>query len=226
MTATFFWTNFPVRSKVGVRNRNQPAGVCTRHQLAKPMSLLPVKVVCRCGQKYSFEVEPYNGRMPQTIACPVCGADGTASANEIIARSLAAPPPPRAPGLAPAPALAPALAPAPAPVPVGGTRLQAAPAPAPVAAAPVAPLAPAPRPTAADGISRIVREIKGHGGDEEEDDKWKWWYYILAGICIGGFSIWQSYNQHRIKPLGELFLSVGLIAVGVWSYKSKQKKQQ
>jgi len=189
------------------------------------MSLLPVKVVCRCGQKYSFEVEPYNGRMPQTIACPVCGADGTASANEIIARSLAVPPPPRAPGLEPAPAPSLAAAPAPAPVPVGGARLQAAAAPAPVAAAPVAPLAPSARPTAADGISRLVREIKGTNDDEEED-KWKWWYYILAGICIGGFSIWQSYTQHRIKPLGELFLSVMLIAIGVWSYKSKQKKSQ
>src|SRR5438105_258272 len=112
------------------------------------MPLLPVKVVCGCGQKYSFEVEPYNGRMPTTIACPVCGADGTAAANEIIARSQAAPPPPR-----PAPSLAPA------PIPVGATRLQsAAPPPAPVAG--VAPLAPSARPTAAEGISRIAREIK------------------------------------------------------------------
>ncbi|HSY17596.1 MAG TPA: hypothetical protein VK815_04640 [Candidatus Acidoferrales bacterium] len=191
------------------------------------MSLLPVKVVCRCGQKYSFEVEPVNGRMPQTIACPVCGADGTASANEIIARSLSVSPPPRpAPSLAPAPApsLAPAPAPAyaPAPVPVGAARTQTAAAPPP---APVAPLAPAARPTAAEGISRIARELKAHAGEEEED-KWKWWYYILAGICIGGYSIWQFYNTHQPKVLGELFISVLAIAIGVWSYKSKRKKQQ
>jgi hypothetical protein len=184
------------------------------------MSLLPVKVVCGCGQKYSFEVEPVNGRMPQRIACPVCGADGTASANEIIARSQAVPPPPR-----PAPSLAPAPAPslAPAPVPVGAARLQTAAAPPP---APVAPLAPAaPRAPAETGIQRLTREIKSAAGEEEED-KWKWWYYILAGICIGGYSIWQFYNTHQPKVLGELFLSVLAIAIGIWSYKSKRKKQQ
>ena len=54
--------------------------------------MMPIKVLCSCGQKYAFDVEPVNGRMPMPVACPVCGADGTAAANEIIARSLPAQP--------------------------------------------------------------------------------------------------------------------------------------
>ena len=50
--------------------------------------MIPVKIFCACGQKYSFEVEPVHGRMPVNIVCPVCKADGTAEANQIIARFL------------------------------------------------------------------------------------------------------------------------------------------
>jgi hypothetical protein len=49
---------------------------------------VPVKIVCSCGQKYSFEVYPLNGCMPAPIQCPVCGVDGTSVANEIIAIAL------------------------------------------------------------------------------------------------------------------------------------------
>ena len=45
-----------------------------------------IKIECGCGQRYAFDVEPHDGRMPHTVACPVCGADGTGVANE--ARSL------------------------------------------------------------------------------------------------------------------------------------------
>jgi hypothetical protein len=61
--------------------------------------MISVKVQCSCGQKYAFEVEPVNGRLPQPVNCPTCGADGTAAANEVIAQQLsrqtASPPPPR-----------------------------------------------------------------------------------------------------------------------------------
>lgn len=55
---------------------------------------VPVKIVCSCGQKYSFDVYPLNGRMPSPIRCPVCGVDGTTIANEIIALALKAQPAP------------------------------------------------------------------------------------------------------------------------------------
>jgi outer membrane protein assembly factor BamB len=56
--------------------------------------MIPIKLQCVCGQKYAFDAQPVNGRMPHPVRCPVCGADGTARANEIIAGTLAAETPP------------------------------------------------------------------------------------------------------------------------------------
>lgn len=47
-----------------------------------------IKIECGCGQRYAFDVEPVNGQMPYTVACPICGADGTSAANEVLAQSL------------------------------------------------------------------------------------------------------------------------------------------
>jgi hypothetical protein len=52
--------------------------------------MVNVKIECECGQHYAFDVEPVNGQMDSTVACPGCGADGTSTANVIIARK---PPP-------------------------------------------------------------------------------------------------------------------------------------
>jgi len=96
--------------------------------------MVPVKVECDCGQHYAFDVEPVNGRMPTTIGCPGCGADGTDAANHSIAQTLSA--------AAPAPAtIAYALAPTPvAPAPSAGLRLSAsepvADAPSPISSLP------------------------------------------------------------------------------------------
>jgi len=81
---------------------------------------MELKVVCDCGQKYKFDVEPVNGRMPFNVNCPVCNADGTGAANAILSRTFSdsAPPPV-----------------ATAPSPVGSLRLNR-PAPAPAAPAP------------------------------------------------------------------------------------------
>ena len=49
---------------------------------------LVIKVYCVCGQKYAFEVYPFEGRMPVPVACPVCHRDGTDEANRLIARAL------------------------------------------------------------------------------------------------------------------------------------------
>lgn len=88
--------------------------------------MLEIKVVCNCGQKFKFDVEPVNGLMPFVVNCPICGADGTAAANAILAQTSPAPPPPRtlAPNTArihlnresPAPSLAPSVS-APPPLP-------------------------------------------------------------------------------------------------------------
>jgi hypothetical protein len=61
-------------------------------QLAETLRLpVPVKIFCACGQKYSFDIVPREGRMPASVACPVCKRDGTAEANDIIARSFEVP---------------------------------------------------------------------------------------------------------------------------------------
>ena len=51
--------------------------------------MIPVKIQCGCGQRYAFDIEPVCGRMLGRVACPVCGMDGTRTANEIIAFTLA-----------------------------------------------------------------------------------------------------------------------------------------
>jgi hypothetical protein len=51
--------------------------------------MIPIKIQCGCGQRYAFDIEPFCGRMPFPVACPVCGADGTSAANEVIAFTLA-----------------------------------------------------------------------------------------------------------------------------------------
>src|ERR1043165_8224371 len=57
-----------------------------RNQTGRPV--IPIKIHCSCGQRYAFDVEPVNGRMPSPVACPACGGDGTIVANEAIAAAL------------------------------------------------------------------------------------------------------------------------------------------
>ena len=50
--------------------------------------MITIKIQCGCGQRYAFDAEPVHGRMPYAVTCPLCGVDGTAAANEIIAQSM------------------------------------------------------------------------------------------------------------------------------------------
>jgi len=81
--------------------------------------MITVKILCGCGQKYAFDVEPQNGRMPYSVQCPICKVDGTTAANEILTRTL-----PPQPVAAPAPARA--LQPAPPPPSAAGLRISKA----------------------------------------------------------------------------------------------------
>jgi hypothetical protein len=49
--------------------------------------LIRIKLLCECGQRFAFEVEPINGRMPSPVACPACGTDKTDAANASLAPS-------------------------------------------------------------------------------------------------------------------------------------------
>src|SRR3954464_1090515 len=60
--------------------------------------MIPIKILCGCGQKYAFDVESGAGILGLAIQCPTCGADGAAAAHEVIA-TYSAPQPVRANGL-------------------------------------------------------------------------------------------------------------------------------
>ena len=46
-----------------------------------------IKIECSCGTRYSFDVEPVNGRMPFAVQCPNCHVDGTPAANEVLGQT-------------------------------------------------------------------------------------------------------------------------------------------
>ncbi len=66
---------------------------------------MEVKIVCACGTKFKFNVEPVHGRMPMPINCPTCGVDATDQANALLKSSLSSTAPQPLPAAAqPAPA--------------------------------------------------------------------------------------------------------------------------
>jgi hypothetical protein len=92
---------------------------------------MEVKVACRCGQKFAFDVEPVNGRMPVPVSCPGCGRDGTPAANEILAQHFPnqAPPIPVAIAVQPAVTAAPTRSAGPLPTNLSAPAAAAAPKP-------------------------------------------------------------------------------------------------
>ena len=85
---------------------------------------MELKIVCGCGQKIAFDVEPVNGRMPVKAACPSCGADGTETANNILAQHFPNRPAPIPVMLSAQSVMAPA---SPTPPPIRGTPRPIAP---------------------------------------------------------------------------------------------------
>jgi len=63
----------------------------TTHPDPRVSSLVAIKIQCGCGQKYAFDADPAGGKMAALVQCPVCGADGTAIANQVLAHHLRAP---------------------------------------------------------------------------------------------------------------------------------------
>jgi hypothetical protein len=111
---------------------------------------MEVKVACGCGQKYKFDVEPVNGRMPVAVSCPVCGVDGTPMANGIIAQTFPSQPPQIPVAMAMA-------MPAAAAAPVGGLRINHT---APAAPDSPPPLPSAPRPAPMRPTAPVVQNVK------------------------------------------------------------------
>jgi len=125
--------------------------------------MITVKIQCACGQRYAFEVEAVGGRMPSAVACPVCGADGTAAANAAIAQSLAARPPVAARPVG-------ILLSAPTPAPSAAPALSAPPPPTVAPAPTAAPRRPAPLPGQLDRTqAENEARAKISWGDAPED---------------------------------------------------------
>jgi hypothetical protein len=83
--------------------------------------MLEIKIICNCGAKYKFDVEPLNGRMPGPVQCPVCRVDGTHEGNRLIGEALTR-------GVAPA--VSAVIVPPVVPIAASGTISRVAPVPA------------------------------------------------------------------------------------------------
>ena len=64
-----------------------------------------MKIQCRCGAKFAFDVTPEMAAAPQRFICPGCGVDDSADVNELIRQQFTAPPVEAAPAPAPRPAM-------------------------------------------------------------------------------------------------------------------------
>lgn len=124
----------------------RPARPYSRQQ-ANPERVMEIKVLCPCGVKYKFDVEPAGGRMPRAVNCPVCGADGTALANQLLQQAAPPAPPPLPPT---PPPVAPAIRIAGTPPPPGAAIPPPPPSPPPIRMA-GAPPPPPPPPMRAAG---------------------------------------------------------------------------
>lgn len=51
---------------------------------------MEIKILCPCGAKFKFEVEPVNGHSPGIVHCPACGRDSTDATNALIRQQLSA----------------------------------------------------------------------------------------------------------------------------------------
>ena len=105
-----------------------------------------IKIECACGTRFSFDVEPVNGRMPVDVACPGCQTSAVEVANAEIKRRLA-----EAAALAPAAQSVPAVSTTPAPSSIPSIPAR------PI----VAPPQPAAQPPSSSGAMRV--SIPGHG---------------------------------------------------------------
>ncbi len=136
---------------------------------------IPIKIECGCGQHYAFDVEADGDLQPNAVACPACGADGTAATNAVIAQRLAS-----QPTAADGPTIRPRI------------RIAGPPA-SNQAAAPVArPGAGAP--SIAQDNSRNQAEIEARAkilwGDSPEE--------VIKFLMIGGFSCQEASDKVRV----------------------------
>jgi hypothetical protein len=132
---------------------------------------MTIKIECPCGVRYSFDVEPRDGRMPWTVQCPGCHADGTDAANQILAEMVPAPTP-DAPRL----------------------RIHTAPSgPAPAAA-------PEPQPAAAPALDLAAFKAAKRRAEERAARKGLWLVAGVALLVLAVAGGWGWYAFYGSKP--------------------------
>jgi hypothetical protein len=153
---------------------------------------MELKVACECGQKYKFDVEPVNGRMPFTVNCPICGVDGTHAANSLLAQQPASAAPVSAAAIVTPVAMAAPISPA-----AGGLRINR---PAPEAAPPPLPAGTAPPPALPrTGPAPIKPPIRGAVRTPKEFNMALGTLGAFLGAAIGGvllygFFLWAHFR--------------------------------
>ena len=170
--------------------------------------MIPVKIQCGCGQRYAFDVEPVNDRMPGAVACPVCGADGTSAADSVIIQSLAA----QAPVAA---------------ARVGTARLRPATAAPPMATA--SPASPAIRPAPSRSGVKLPGQVDRAQAEHEARAKISWGDApagVISYLRMQGFSqeeaaslVGTMFRERaatiRANGIRKSFIGIGLICVPV-----------
>ncbi|HXE42660.1 MAG TPA: hypothetical protein VN516_06510, partial [Candidatus Baltobacteraceae bacterium] len=160
--------------------------------------MLELKVECDCGQRYKFDVEPANGRMPFVINCPACGVDGTEKANVLIQQSGYVGESLPVAQLAPIPAAS-------TPPPLGQTRLRvnatahAAPASTPP---PIGSIATPPARRPFPGLGQPATAPTETSG--KKPNFWLGMVGGFLGVFLGGLIYYLvfKYSGHRIGLLG------------------------
>jgi len=149
---------------------------------------MEIKVICDCGTKFKFDVEPVDGRMPTRINCPTCGADDTAQANDLIQQQLQT-------------MAAATSATSPPPADVVGLRIARSTEPEPASA----PAASMPSPTVpAYAPRRVVTQVK-------PASPLKTWVTLILCLAVLGFGAWKFGDKwyKRIKTVADIATASG-----------------
>jgi len=56
-------------------------------------------------------------------------------------------------------------------------------------------------------------------------EDWKWWYFVVAGVLIGAYGIYELYSKQISKGMGSEVLALLCIAIGLFSRKSEMQKK-
>jgi hypothetical protein len=167
-----------------------------------------LKVECDCGQRYKFDVEPVNGRMPFIVNCPACGTDGTEKANVLLQQTAASP---IAPIPAPISQVPETPGVPPVTVPTAGTRLRVnlsaprTPGAAPPGIAPPPPIAPL------GGVPALATAADS-GGPAKKPNFWMGMVGAFLGALVGAGVAFLFFKLTGIRF--RLLAEVGSLAVG------------